>query len=125
MGLYDDPLTVYLRKLRAIPALTRDEEIELFQHVLAGDQESESASKRLIEANLALVVSISENYGDRGVHMLDLIQEGNDALLRALKTFSGQPAGSFSAHAATCIDAAIVKALAGPRVSKGTPAHEL
>jgi len=110
--LNDDPVRVYLREMSAIPALTRDEESELSQHVLAHDQQAESAGKRLVEANLAMVVSIAEGYRDSGMHVLDLIQKGNDGLLLALDTFAGNSIEGYSAHAATCINLAIAKAIA-------------
>jgi DNA-directed RNA polymerase sigma subunit (sigma70/sigma32) len=110
--LDDDPVAIYLREACAFPALTRDEEIELSQHVLAHDQQAETAGQRLIEANLAMVVSIAEGYRDAGMHVLDLIQKGNDGLLLALETFAGNSSESFSVHAAACINEAIAKALA-------------
>lgn len=107
----DDPVAVYLREVSAIPALTSDQEVELSRHVLDHDQQAESAGKRLIEANLAMVVSIAEGYRDTGVHMLDLIRRGNDGLLVALPTFARGSMENFSAHAAACIHDAIVKGL--------------
>jgi RNA polymerase primary sigma factor len=107
----DDAVEFYLRHVGAIPALTRDEEIELSKHVLAHDQQAESAAKSLIDANLAVVVSIAEGYLDSGMRMLELIQEGNAGLLIALKTFANS-GETFSAHAAVCIRDAIAKALA-------------
>ncbi|HYL61870.1 MAG TPA: sigma-70 factor domain-containing protein [Candidatus Methylomirabilis sp.] len=117
--LDDDPVQVYLREVCATPALTRDEEIELSQHVLAHDQQAESAGTRLIEANLAMVVSIAERYRDGGMPLLELIQKGNDGLLLALKTFADNPNESFSAHAAACINDAIAKAIAESRLARG------
>lgn len=116
--LEDDPVRVYLREMCAIPVLTRDEEIELSQHVLAHDQQAESAGKRLIEANLAMVVSIAEGHRDAGMHVLDLIQKGNDGLLLALETFAGHSSESFSAHAAACIHEAMAKAIAESRMAR-------
>jgi RNA polymerase primary sigma factor len=91
----DDPVAVYLREVCTVPALTREEEIELLRHTLAHDQRAESARKRLIEANLALVVSIAQNHGDSGVHVLDLIIAGNDGIILAVKTYSGESPKSF------------------------------
>ena len=116
--LDDDPVRVYLREMCGIPVLTKDEEIELSQHVLAHDQQAESAGKRLIEANLATVVSIAERYRDAGMHVLDLIQEGNNGLLLALETFAGNSGESFSTQAATCINDAIAKAIAKSRLAR-------
>ncbi len=108
----DDPLKVYLRELHSIPPMTRDEEIDLSQHVRDEGQQAESAGKRLVEANLLLVVSIAERYRNPRVHILDLIKKGNEGLLLALQTFAGSSSDSFSAHAATCIDRAIAKVIA-------------
>ena len=103
----DDPVAFYLRHVGAIPALTRDEEIELYQHVLA-NQQADFAAKRLIDSNLAMVVSIAEGHRDAGMHVLELIQEGNEGLMLALRTYRGDSGESFSA----CIEAAIAGALA-------------
>ena len=105
----DDPLNFYLRELASIRPLTRDEETELLQQVRTQDAQAELAAKRLIEANLSLVVSIAKRYSTVGFRMLDLIEKGNEGLLLALKTFAGNPKDSFSAHAATCIEHAISK----------------
>ena len=108
----DDPVQVYLREVAAVPPLTKDQEIELSRHVLANDQQAESAGKSLVEANLAMVVSIAERYPRGNMYLLDLLQRGNDGLLFALKTFSDHPNQSFSAYAAACVDAAIAEAIA-------------
>ena len=116
MSLYDDdPVEVYLHEIGTVPPLTKDEEIDLLQHVRAHDQQAESAGKRLLEANLRLVVSIAERHASAGVHMLNLIQQGNEGLLLALKTFAGSSSDSFSAHAAACIELAILKTIAESR----------
>ena len=108
----DDPVQVYLRTVATVRLLTTDEEIELSRHVLANDEQAESAGQTLVEANLAMVVTIAERYPRGNMHILDLVQKGNDGLLLALKTFPDHPDLSFSAHAATCVDAAIAKAIA-------------
>jgi RNA polymerase nonessential primary-like sigma factor len=108
----DDPVQVYLREVAAVPPLTKDQEIELSRHVLANDQQAESAGKTLVEANLAMVVSIAERYPRGSMHLSDFLQRGNDGLLFALKTFPDHPNQSFSAYAAVCVDAAIAKAIA-------------
>jgi RNA polymerase primary sigma factor len=107
----NDPLKFYLRELGTIRPLTKDEETALLQHVRSQDELAESAARRLIEANLSLVVPIAERHSSAGTHMLDLIQHGNEGLLLALKTFTGSPSDSFSAHAATCIEAAVLRAI--------------
>jgi RNA polymerase primary sigma factor len=106
--LEEDPVTIYLREACAFPPLTRDEEIELSRHVLARDEQAESAGRRLVEANLAAVVTIAEGYPKATMHVLDMIQKGNAGLLRALETFQDS-SKSFSAHAADCISEAIAK----------------
>ena len=111
----DDPVQIYLREVCAVPALTQAEETALSQHVLASDQQAESAGETLIEASLAMVVSIAERYPPGNMHLLDLIQKGNDGLLLALKTYRDHPNQSFSAHAAACVNAAVEKAIAESR----------
>jgi DNA-directed RNA polymerase sigma subunit (sigma70/sigma32) len=114
----DDPVQVYLREVCAAPPLTKDEEVELSQHVLANDQQAEFARKRLIEASLAMVVSVAERYCHEGIHLLDLVQKGNDGLLLALEKFANDPNTSFPVHAAACVNAAIARAIAE------SPTHE-
>ena len=111
----DDPVQVYLREVCAVPPLTEDQEIELSRHVLANDQQAESAGKTLLEASLAMVVSIAERYRHGNMHLLHLIQTGNDGLFFALKTFPDHPNQSFSAYAAECVETAIAKAAAHPK----------
>jgi RNA polymerase primary sigma factor len=72
-GIVDDPIRVYLREVRAVAPLTQDEEIELSQHILAHDERAESASRRLVEANLSIVVSIAERCLPEGMYLLDLV----------------------------------------------------
>ena len=86
----DDSVQVYLR-IATVRPLTTDEEIELSRHVLANDEQAESAGQTLVEANLAMVVTIAERYPRGNMHILDLVQKGNDGLLLALKTFPDPP----------------------------------
>jgi len=79
--LLDDPIEVYLREVSKIPSLMDDEEAELSKHVLADDEMAEYARRRLIEANLSMVISVAERYRREGVYLLDLVQKGNDGLL--------------------------------------------
>ena len=109
--LTDDPVQVYLREMCTIPALTEDEEAELSRHVLTPDEHSDCAGQRLIEGNLRMVVAIAETYRGGGVHVLDLIQKGNDALLLALRTFAEHSDRQFSVYAAACINEAISKSI--------------
>ena len=106
----NNPLHIYMREIGSIKPLTKSEEESLSRHVLAHDDEAESAGRRLLEAHLKLVVSIAERHFSAGVEQLDLIQKGNDGLQQALSTFSGNSQGSFSGYAAICIEAAIAKA---------------
>src|SRR3954452_1997274 len=115
----DDPVQVYIRAMCTAPALTRDEELELSQHLLAHDEHAESSGQRLIEANLGTVVAIAQSYRDSGVHVLDLIQEGNLALLFALRTFADNSDQEFSNHAAACVKNAMSKA-----ITASHPAHD-
>jgi RNA polymerase primary sigma factor len=108
----EDPLKMYLHELGIIPPMTKDEEKDLSQHVVAQDEQAESAGRRLIEANLSVVASIAKRHSSTGIHMLDLIQKGNEGLLHALNTFPGSSCDSFSDHAATCIADAVSKAIA-------------
>ncbi len=107
----NDPLKFYLHELGTIRPLTRDEEADLLQHVRTQDELAESAATRLIEANLSLVVPIAKRYSSAGINVLDLIQHGNEGLLLAVKTFAASSSGSFSAHAATCIEEAVLRAI--------------
>jgi DNA-directed RNA polymerase sigma subunit (sigma70/sigma32) len=111
-GFIDDPLQVYLYEVQKVPPLSRDEEVDCVRHVLAGDPLAESAGQRLGEANLLLVVSIAERYRNDHIHILDLIQKGNEGLLHAIQTLSESSHDSFSAYAAEHIERAIVEAIA-------------
>ena len=108
----DDPVRVYVATLREDHRpLSREEEMACVKHVRAADEQAERANKRLLEANLLLVVSIAERYGKDRIHVLDLIQEENTALLRALQSFRDSSEDSFSVHAAPFIERAIVEAI--------------
>ena len=108
----NDPLKVYLRELGSVQPLTKDEETDLLQQWRRQDEQAESAGKRLIKAKLSLVVSIAERHSCTGVHMLDLIEKGNEGLLLALKTFPGGSSDAFATHAAASIEYAGSKAIA-------------
>lgn len=119
-GVVDDPLGVYLSELDQVPAMTREEEIELARRIRSGDQQAAgSAGQRLVEANLRLVVSIAERYRDKGVDLLDLVQEGNASLLRALQSFTAGSGDNFSVHAATYIERAIRDVITGASAAPG------
>jgi DNA-directed RNA polymerase sigma subunit (sigma70/sigma32) len=106
----NDPLSFYLRELDTIQPLTEDEESELLQHVRSQDEQSEFASRRLIEAKLSLVVLIAERYSSADTNVLDLVEKGNEGLLIALTTLGDRSGKSFTAHATDCIEDAIAKA---------------
>jgi DNA-directed RNA polymerase sigma subunit (sigma70/sigma32) len=106
----DDPVTVYVGQLHTSPPLSRDEEIDCVHHVRTGDQLAESAKKRLAEAHLLLVVSIAERYRNDRIDLLDLIQKGNEGLLRAVQTLDDSGHDSFSAYATGYIERAIADA---------------
>ena len=94
----DDPVRMYLKEIGQVKLLTADEEIELAKRVSEGDK---AAKDRLTEANLRLVVSIAKKYSGRGLHILDLIQEGNTGLIRAVDKFDYTKGNKFSTYATT------------------------
>ena len=110
----DDPLGLYLDFVAKVPQLSRDEEISCLQHIRASDRQAESASRRLVEAHLHLVVSIAERYANHGIHILDLIQHGNDGLLGALQPFADSSEDNFPAYAIPHIERAIAEGIASP-----------
>jgi len=114
----DDPVQVYKAELARIPPLDRTEEAICIQHMIAEDEMAENCRKRLIEANLQLVVTLAERHHSGRVHLLDLIQKGNQGLLQAAQTLSDCPPGSFSTHAEKFIERALIDA-ANPE--RGTP----
>jgi len=119
----DDPEGLYLSEVLKVPPLRPDEEIRCLQQVRAGDEQAEPARKRLVEANLHLVVSIAQRNRNDRIHFLDLIVKGNDSLMGALQTFGDSGEDNFSAHATTCIERAIAEALASPVPIRIQPAH--
>ena len=110
-----DPLSMYLEELASVQPLTNDEEIALFgqmrQHE-KGDERWDIAARRLIENRLHMVVSIAERYSSSGIPMLELVEEGNIGLMRAIISFAEAPQGEFTVYASTCIEDAITKAIA-------------
>ena len=116
----DDPVRMYLKEIGRVPLLTADEEIELAQRMEAGD---ESARHRLEEANLRLVVSIAKRYVGRGMLFLDLIQEGNLGLLKAVEKFDYSKGYKFSTYATWWIRQAITRAIADQARTIRIPVH--
>ncbi|MEE0929808.1 MAG: sigma-70 family RNA polymerase sigma factor, partial [Acutalibacteraceae bacterium] len=105
----DDPVKVYLKEIGRVPLLSSEEEIELAVRIKNGDV---SAKKRLSEANLRLVVSIAKRYLGRGMQFLDLIQEGNLGLIKAVEKFDHTKGFKFSTYATWWIRQAITRAIA-------------
>jgi len=114
----DDPVGMYIREVAVVEPLSREEEMRLFRELGGSsdwDDQRENVARRLIESNLRLVVEIARRHSAEGRPMLDLIQEGNMGLMNAVKTFSEDPTGDFTSHAAACIETAIVQVLAKPK----------
>ncbi len=116
----DDPVRMYLKEIGQIPLLTPDEEQNLAQKVSEGDQK---AKNKLTEANLRLVVSIAKKYSGRGLHILDLIQEGNTGLIRAVDKFDHTKGNKFSTYATWWIRQAITRAIADQARTIRVPVH--
>ena len=116
----DDPVRMYLKEIGKVPLLTADEEIELAQRMEEGDEE---AKKRLCEANLRLVVSIAKRYVGRGMLFLDLIQEGNLGLIKAVEKFDYRKGYKFSTYATWWIRQAITRAIADQARTIRIPVH--
>ncbi len=116
----DDPVKVYLKEIGRVPLLSSNEEIELALKISKGD---DSAKKRLTEANLRLVVSIAKKYVGRGMHFLDLIQEGNVGLIKAVEKFDHTKGFKFSTYATWWIRQAITRAIADQARTIRIPVH--
>ena len=116
----DDPVRMYLREIGRIPLLTFEEELELAQLVLEGD---ERARQKLAESNLRLVVSIAKKYVGRGMLFLDLIQEGNMGLIKAVEKFDYKKGYKFSTYATWWIRQAITRAIADQARTIRIPVH--
>ncbi len=116
----DDPVRMYLKEIGRVPLLTAEEEVDLARRMEAGD---ESARHRLEEANLRLVVSIAKRYVGRGMLFLDLIQEGNLGLLKAVEKFDYSKGYKFSTYATWWIRQAITRAIADQARTIRIPVH--
>ncbi len=116
----DDPVKIYLKEIGRVPLLSADEEVELAQRMATGDP---YARKRLSEANLRLVVSIAKRYGGRGMQFLDLIQEGNLGLIKAVEKFDHTKGFKFSTYATWWIRQAITRAIADQARTIRIPVH--
>src|SRR5580704_4786733 len=117
----DDPLEMYLREVRTIPPLTKEDESQLLEHVRAKDDQAEAAARTLVEANLSLGVSVAEQYFSAKLSKLDLIQEGNAGLMTAIDTFDFGMAEAFAAHAQPCIHQAISRIGKSQTIGDETP----
>ena len=116
----DDPVRMYLKEIGQVKLLSAEEEIELAKLVAEGDQK---AKNKLTEANLRLVVSIAKKYSGRGLHILDLIQEGNTGLIRAVDKFDWTKGNKFSTYATWWIRQAITRAIADQARTIRVPVH--
>ena len=116
----DDPVKVYLKEIGRVPLLTSEEEIDLAVRITQGD---EKAKQRLSEANLRLVVSIAKRYVGRGMQFLDLIQEGNLGLIKAVEKFDHTKGFKFSTYATWWIRQAITRAIADQARTIRIPVH--
>ena len=116
----DDPVRMYLKEIGKVPLLTAEEEVALAKRMEQGDEE---AKKRLAEANLRLVVSIAKRYVGRGMQFLDLIQEGNLGLLKAVEKFDYTKGYKFSTYATWWIRQAITRAIAAQARTIRIPVH--
>ena len=116
----EDPVRMYLKEIGKVPLLTADEEVELAKRMADGD---EDAKKRLAEANLRLVVSIAKRYVGRGMLFLDLIQEGNLGLIKAVEKFDYHKGFKFSTYATWWIRQAITRAIADQARTIRIPVH--
>ena len=119
----DDPVKVYLKEIGRVPLLTPDEEVQLALDIKEGGPKGERAKQRLSEANLRLVVSIAKRYVGRGMQFLDLIQEGNLGLIKAVEKFDHTKGFKFSTYATWWIRQAITRAIADQARTIRIPVH--
>ena len=116
----DDSVRLYLREIGKVPLLTQDEEQELAAKIVEGDRK---AKDKMVEANMRLVVSIAKRYSGRGLDFLDLIQEGNTGLIRAVEKFDPEKGFKFSTYATWWIRQAITRAIADQARTIRIPVH--
>ena len=116
----DDPVRMYLKEIGQVKLLSADEEVDLAKRAASGDK---AAKDKLTEANLRLVVSIAKKYSGRGLHILDLIQEGNTGLIRAVDKFDWTKGNKFSTYATWWIRQAITRAIADQARTIRVPVH--
>ncbi|MBR3132244.1 RNA polymerase sigma factor RpoD [Candidatus Saccharibacteria bacterium] len=116
----DDSVRMYLREIGKIPLLTAEEEADLAKRIVKGDRK---AKNKMVESNMRLVVSIAKRYGGRGLDFLDLIQEGNTGLLRAVEKFDPDKGFKFSTYATWWVRQAITRAIADQARTIRIPVH--
>ena len=116
----DDSVRLYLREIGKIPLLSPEEEADLAQRIVKGDKK---AKDKMVESNMRLVVSIAKRYGGRGLDFLDLIQEGNTGLLRAVEKFDPDKGFKFSTYATWWVRQAITRAIADQARTIRIPVH--
>ena len=119
-SVLEDPTRMYLKEIGRIPLLTTEEETALAKRVAEGDQE---AKKQMVQANLRLVVSIAKRYQGRGMHLLDLVQEGNIGLMKAIDKFEYEKGFKFSTYATWWIRQAITRSMADTGRTIRIPVH--
>lgn len=119
----DDPVRVYVHEVGRVPRLKRTAEIELAKVIRLGDISAERAKKDLVETNLWQVVVIAHGYENRGVHLLDLIQEGNDGLIKAANSFDYTRGYRFPAYAGWLARRFIIRATLQRSGKASVPAH--
>jgi len=120
----DDSVKLYLREIGKIPLLSQEEEYELAQKIINGTpKEQKKAKDKMAESNMRLVVSIAKRYSGRGLDFLDLIQEGNTGLLRAVEKFDPDKGFKFSTYATWWIRQAITRAIADQARTIRIPVH--
>jgi RNA polymerase primary sigma factor len=123
LGLSDDSVGMFLREMARYPLLTQAEEIELAREIAKGAETGEQAKRKLVRANLRLVVSIAKKYLNRGVPFLDLIQEGSMGLMRAAEKFDYERGYKFSTYAYWWIRQGITRAIASQSRTVRLPVH--
>ena len=116
----DDSVRLYLREIGKIPLLTPEEEADLAQRIVKGEK---AAKDKMVESNMRLVVSIAKRYGGRGLDLLDLIQEGNTGLIRAVEKFDPEKGFKFSTYATWWVRQAITRAIADQARTIRIPVH--
>jgi RNA polymerase primary sigma factor len=120
---FDDPVRIYLSEVGKVPPMTGAEETRCMQLVRSGGTEAEDAGKRLVEANLYLVVAIAERHQGGAIHLLDLIQIGNAGLMKAVEGFPECEQEGFTGFAALHIERAINEFIASGQPIQSIPVH--